>query len=91
MAKLTEISGIEARRLYLAAKVAEAEHGKSIEELLIDLSYNADSDQAKLEAIRLYFAIMFNSGLGLEDLEIEAPSAQLISLDKGFKADKTGC
>jgi hypothetical protein len=91
MAKLTEISGIEARRLYLAAKVAEAEHGKSIEELLIDLSYNADSDQAKLEAIRLYFAIMFNSGLGLEDLEIEAPNAQLISLAKGSKADKTGC
>jgi hypothetical protein len=91
MAKLTEISGIEARRLYLAAKEAEAEHGKSIEELLIEMAYTSDSDQAKLEAIRLFFAIIYNSGLDLEDLEIEAASAQLISLDKGFKPDKTGC
>ena len=90
MAKLTEISGIEARRLYLAAKEAEAKHGKSIEELLVDLSYNADSDQAKLEAIRLYFAIIFNSGLELEDLEIEAPTARILSLNNGSKADSNG-
>jgi len=86
MAKLTEISGIEARRLYLAAKEAEAEHGKSIEELLIEMAYTSDSDQAKLEAIRLYFAIIYNSGLDLEDLEIEAPTARILSLNNGSTA-----
>ena len=87
MAELTEISGIEARRLYLAAKEAEAKYGRSIEEVLVELTYNAGSDQAKLGAIRLYFAIIFNSGLELEDLDRHTSLSQIISLHRECKVD----
>ena len=70
---ITEISGINAKALCVAAKKTKKKHGKSIEEALIDFIYQKDDVRAALEAIRLYYSIIFNSGLTMDDLKEESP------------------
>jgi hypothetical protein len=78
---ITEVSGINAKALCVAAKKAEKKYGKSVEEVLMGLIHETTEDlRAKVEAIRLYYSIIFNSGLALNDLQEESPG-ELISLN----------
>ena len=86
---ITEISGINAKSLCVAAKSAEKKHGESIEEILISLIYQKDDVRGALEAMRLFYSIIFNSRLTLDDFEMETP-AEIISLNGSAIDDEQG-
>ena len=74
-----DVANIHVKKLYLAAKEAEREHGKSLEEVLVELAYTAEPAVA-VEAFRIYMAVMLGSGLTLDDLEKETSLATVVSL-----------
>ena len=84
---VTEVSFINAKSLCVAAKKAEIKTGKSIETVLIDIIYRQEDIHATLEAIRLYYSVIFNSGLTMDDLDIESP-AEVISLNRSTFDDE---
>ena len=52
----------------------------TIEEILLRIAYESDDDQARADAIRIYFAVMYNSGLDLDSLIEEPDLAPVLSL-----------
>lgn len=71
------INDLEVKKLYLAARQLEVEHGKSLERVLIELAYNDDPAVA-VQACRLYFAIMMGSDIPVDDLERETTLAAVV-------------
>ena len=78
--EVTDIHEIQAKRLYLEAQKMERDTGVTIEEVLLRIVYESDDDQARVDAIRIYFAVMYNSGLSLDSLIEEQDLAPVLSL-----------
>ena len=79
--EIIEISELQAKRLYLTAERLEAETGIAMPEVLIDIIYNSDDDQARVDAIRIFLAVMFNTRLDMDSI-MEGPNlAEVLSLN----------
>jgi len=77
---ITEISDLQARALVVAAKDKERAAGQTIEEILIDIIYTAEDPHIRIEAIRLYYTVIYNSDLTMDDLK-ESFRGELLSFE----------
>jgi hypothetical protein len=79
--EITEISELQAKRLYLAAQKMKTETGIAIEEILLKIIYESDDDQARADAIRTFLAVMLNSHITLDSIMEEPNLAEVLSLN----------
>ena len=74
------MSDICAKELFTAAREKEQETGISIEDILVSIIYDSDDDQARVDAIRTYYAVMYHSSLDYKSL-MDAPNlAEVLSM-----------
>ena len=80
--EIIEISEIQAKRLYLEAQKLETETGISMEEMVLRIAYESEDHRARVDAMRIYFSIIYNSRLDLDSVVAEPNLAEVLSLDK---------
>jgi hypothetical protein len=79
--EIIEISEIQAKRLYLEAKRLETENGVSMEEVLLRIAFESEDHRARVDAMRVYFAIIYNSRLDLDSMLTKPNLAEVMSLN----------
>ena len=80
-----EIRDIQLKKLFRTARKLERQHGKSIEEILVEIIYeNFENDpMTSLEGIKVVYSYIFNSDIDADWFDAEEKPGELIPLDGG--------
>jgi len=65
------ITDNEAKKILIKIREYEKEYGTTVEDILLDIIYQKEDFGAAIEAIRLYYDIVYSSGVDLEEIERE--------------------
>ena len=76
MALENDGKGIE---LLIKAREYEEKFGKTVEDVLLDIIYQKEDLGAAVEAIRIYYEIVLNPDLDLDEIDKEPELAEVIS------------